>query len=78
MDREVRFCSIETLKSKEGEYHKLAILTSKAMILLTSLKEKDKEKNLFRTDLVKQKHEVLTVYAHQKALILDRYDVLQN
>ena len=47
------------------------------MILFASLKE-DKEKNLFRTDLVKQKDEVVTVCAHHKALILDRYKVLEK
>ena len=43
--------------------------------LFTLLKE-DKEKFFFRTDLVKQKDKV--VCAHHKALILDRYEVLQN
>ena len=44
------------------------------MILLTSLKE-DKEKFLFRNNLVDQKDEVITVCAHHKALILDKYEV---
>ena len=51
--------------------------TSKAMILFTSFKE-DKEKSLFRTDLVEQNNEVVTVCAHHKAFILHRYEVLQN
>ena len=45
MNREVQFCSIGTLKSKEKECHK-------AIILYTSLK--DKEKILITTDLVEK------------------------
>ena len=70
MDREVQYCCIGTIKNKEREYHKLTIVTSKTMILFTSLK--DKEKILFRIDLLEQKDEVVTVCGHNKALILDR------
>ena len=63
MDRKVQYCTIGTLKSKERECHKLAIVTFKAMLLFTSLKE-DKEKVLFRTNLVEEKDEIVTVCAH--------------
>ena len=46
------------------------------MILFTSLK--DKENFLFRTDLVEQKDEVVTVCAHHKALILEKYEAHQK
>ena len=47
------------------------------MTLFTSLQE-DKEKNLFKTDLVGKKDEVITVCVHHKSLILNRYEVLQK
>ena len=77
MNRKVWFCSIGTLKSKKRKCLKLTIVISIAIILFTSLKE-DKEKFLFRADLVEQKDEVITVCAHHKALIFDRYEVLQK
>ena len=43
------------------------------MILFIPPKEKDKKEFLFRNDLVKQKDEVVTVFAHHKAFILNRY-----
>ena len=70
--KKVQFYCIGTFKSKKRECNKLTIVTSKAMILFTSLK-KGKEKFLFRTDLVEQKDEVATVCAHNKALILNRH-----
>ena len=72
MDKEVWCCSIRTLKSKKRECHKLTIVTYKPMISFLSLTE-DKEKNLFKTDLVKQKNEAVTVCAHHEAFILNTY-----
>ena len=68
---ELPCCSIEILKSKEKECHKLSIVKSKLLITFSTFSQADEEKLLHQVDLSDRKTEVQTVYAHHKAFMIE-------
>lgn len=71
-------CSVGILKGQEIECHKITFVKSCGFVAFESLQQEDKQRLLYRADLVNDAAKISDLCLHHKALIIDRYEVLQK